>query len=177
LFADLLSMTESQDQPAGLYWRERLLRAPAAVLRRTGMGAWSWAGEVLGHTADHRQWLAAVEARARLRLTAKAAFETCNVILAPCVGVAPFAHQPGGRALRSSDGRSIPYAALAHWSALASVCGLPATIVPAGFTHSGLPVGVQIIGPRGSDSRTLAVAQALDETIAGFTAPTRPQDL
>jgi Asp-tRNA(Asn)/Glu-tRNA(Gln) amidotransferase A subunit family amidase len=35
----------------------------------------------------------------------------------------------------------------------------------------GLPVGVQIIGPRGGDALTLAVAQAIDEQFGGFSAP------
>jgi len=32
-------------------------------------------------------------------------------------------------------------------------------------------VGVQIIGPRGADSRTLAVAQAIDENLRSFIPP------
>lgn len=49
----------------------------------------------------------------------------------------------------------------------------PATVVPAGLTVSGLPVGVQVIGPRGGDLKTLAVARALDEQVRGFVAPPR----
>ena len=36
---------------------------------------------------------------------------------------------------------------------------------------SGLPVGVQIIGPHGGDARTLAVAQAVEDEISGFVPP------
>jgi Asp-tRNA(Asn)/Glu-tRNA(Gln) amidotransferase A subunit family amidase len=35
-----------------------------------------------------------------------------------------------------------------------------------------MPVGVQLIGPSGGDARTLAVAQAIDENVRGFVAPT-----
>ena len=73
--------------------------------------------------------------------------------------------------MRRADGRSLPYGALMDWSALASVCGLPATVVPAGRTPQGLPVGVQIVGGRGADSKTLAVAQAIEENLLGFTPP------
>ncbi len=43
----------------------------------------------------------------------------------------------------------------------ASLAGLPAISVPAGNTESGLPVGVQLIGPRKSDATLLAVARGV----------------
>jgi amidase len=43
--------------------------------------------------------------------------------------------------------------------------------MPIGLSTQGLPVGVQIIGPRGGDSKTLAVAQAIEEQLGGFRAP------
>ena len=41
----------------------------------------------------------------------------------------------------------------------ASLAGLPAISVPAGTTDNGLPVGVQLIGPRKSDATLLALAR------------------
>jgi len=41
----------------------------------------------------------------------------------------------------------------------ASLAGLPAVSVPAGKTEAGLPVGVQLIGPRRSDATLLALAR------------------
>jgi aspartyl-tRNA(Asn)/glutamyl-tRNA(Gln) amidotransferase subunit A len=44
---------------------------------------------------------------------------------------------------------------------LASLCGLPACSVPAGYDRGGLPVGVQVIGPSGSDELVLDIAESL----------------
>lgn len=43
----------------------------------------------------------------------------------------------------------------------ASLAGLPAISVPAGLTDTGLPVGVQLIGPRTSDATLLAIAKGV----------------
>ena len=45
----------------------------------------------------------------------------------------------------------------------ASLAGLPAISVPAGQDKDGLPVGVQIIGPRQSDAKILAIAKSVEE--------------
>ena len=41
-----------------------------------------------------------------------------------------------------------------------SLTGLPAVAVPAGFGPQGLPTGLTLFGPRGSDARLLALAEA-----------------
>ena len=44
----------------------------------------------------------------------------------------------------------------------ASLAGMPAISVPAGLSESGLPIGVQLIGQRGSDAQLLAVAGSIE---------------
>lgn len=52
-----------------------------------------------------------------------------------------------------------------------SVAGLPGVTIPAGLTNSGLPVGIALDGPRGSDRRLLALAQSLEAALGRISAP------
>jgi Asp-tRNA(Asn)/Glu-tRNA(Gln) amidotransferase A subunit family amidase len=73
------------------------------------------------------------------------------------------------------DGRPIdPF--FDDWCAVylpANLTGMPATSVPAGFGDGGLPVGVQVMGPRWSDALTLRAAAAFEQVVpwAGFRPP------
>jgi aspartyl-tRNA(Asn)/glutamyl-tRNA(Gln) amidotransferase subunit A len=44
----------------------------------------------------------------------------------------------------------------------ANLVGIPSCAVPTGLTPAGLPVGMQIMGPRWSDARVLSVAAAYE---------------
>jgi aspartyl-tRNA(Asn)/glutamyl-tRNA(Gln) amidotransferase subunit A len=47
-----------------------------------------------------------------------------------------------------------------------NVWGLPAISVPCGFTQSGLPMGLQIIGPHGGEAKLLQLAHAYEQATA-----------
>ncbi|HEX7238554.1 MAG TPA: amidase [Gammaproteobacteria bacterium] len=44
-----------------------------------------------------------------------------------------------------------------------NVFGIPAISIPCGFTRAGLPIGMQIIGPRLGEARVLALAHAYEQ--------------
>lgn len=80
---------------------------------------------------------------------------------------------PGGILLTPTTGSSanrvdLPYEGIDTmvWTAPASLAGLPAVSLPAGLTEAGMPIGVQLIGPRGADLTALATATRLE--VAGI---------
>ena len=152
----------------------RRMRGLAVFLKSLGLPSPPWAQQVMAYTATHGEWLAANEVRVRIGERMKAVFAQVDVIIAPATPLCAFPHDHSPfnrRTLTLSDGSKIPYRSMLNWISLATGCGLPATAVPIGPLSNGLPFGVQIIGPRGGDSRTLAVAQAIEDAFGGFTAP------
>jgi amidase len=57
------------------------------------------------------------------------------------------------------------------WADPATTCGLPATAAPIDLSPSGLPIGVQIIGPYLEDRTTIAFAELLEREFGGFVPP------
>lgn len=44
-----------------------------------------------------------------------------------------------------------------------NVSGNPSIALPCGFTDSGLPVGMQLVGPRFGEAKLLAIAAAYED--------------
>ncbi|KAA1003872.1 indoleacetamide hydrolase [Paraburkholderia panacisoli] len=53
----------------------------------------------------------------------------------------------------------------------ASTSGIPGLSLPAGMSASGLPVGLELDGPLGSDRRLLAIGVAFEQCLGGLPAP------
>lgn len=173
-YQTLLGAVLGEDMPPAFIRNLERMRFFAQSAVKRGAGPLSNAVMTLAYTARHREWLAADAVRARLRHEIGGAFGKWDAILAPITPVPAFPHDKRPfqrRALKTSDGKQIPYNSLLTWISLATALHLPATAVPAGLTASGLPVGAQLIGPIGGDARTLAIAQAIDENVRGFVAP------
>jgi Asp-tRNA(Asn)/Glu-tRNA(Gln) amidotransferase A subunit family amidase len=64
-----------------------------------------------------------------------------------------------------------------HWLALAyavTLAGHPAVSLPVGLDGTGMPFGLQIVGPRGGDAYVLGVAASLEALLAGDARTARP---
>jgi amidase len=101
-------------------------------------------------------------------------FQTHDAFLLPNTFVPAFPHdhvEPREeRWLQTSEGPQ-PYLNLPFWVSFATLAGLPATSAPVGFTPSGLPVGIQIIGPYLEDATPIDLAGRLADLIGGFRLP------
>jgi amidase len=122
----------------------------------------------------HRQWLAANEARHRMRLAWAEFFTRHDLLLCPVAGTAALPHdQAGERHERTMlvNGKRVPVTDHLFWAGYSGVCYLPSTAAPCGFTPAGLPVGVQIVGPQYGDLTCLAFARLLEREFQGFVPP------
>lgn len=61
-----------------------------------------------------------------------------------------------------------------RFSFLATTTALPALSLPVGFTESGMPVGIQLIGPPRGEARLLRVARAVEEAVGFPVGPIDP---
>ncbi len=90
-------------------------------------------------------------------------FDEYDFLLCPSAQVPPFPIEQEW--VHSING--IELATYLDWMAVCwaiTVTGCPAISVPAGFTPAGLPIGVQIVGPRGQDRAVLEVAHAFEQS-------------
>jgi aspartyl-tRNA(Asn)/glutamyl-tRNA(Gln) amidotransferase subunit A len=82
-----------------------------------------------------------------------------GVLVTPTTPHSAFAHGTGAPATQ------------ADFTAPASIAGLPALAVPAGRDADGLPVSVQLVGPRGSEARLIALARRIEPALGGAIYP------
>jgi aspartyl-tRNA(Asn)/glutamyl-tRNA(Gln) amidotransferase subunit A len=100
---------------------------------------------------------AAVEsARRNLVNTMAVLFDEVDLLLTPMASVAPFAAE--GPMPTTVAGVEVHAGMSVVLGFLASLVNLPAISLPAGLTSDGLPVGLQVIGPRFAEDLVLAAA-------------------
>ena len=125
-------------------------------------------------TIRHRDWLLMSEQRELRRRNWGKFFNDYDIVLAPTAFIPAFEHIDGGNLYTRTlevDGATRPYADLIAWTTQFGYVYLPATVVPAGRTPSGLPVGLQIVGPFMGDRTTLEFGRLVESVTGGYKAP------
>jgi amidase len=170
LYMRLLASAKNVDTPPDRY-QEMQRSAAALAPGDDSLGAARTRGSVM----SHHDWLAADVARARLQQQWRLLFREWDVVLYPPASTPAFPHDhslPIDARRLEIDGKGYPfYDACFVWADPATTCGLPATAAPIELSPTGLPIGVQIIGPYLEDRTTIGFAELLEREFGGFAPP------
>ncbi len=117
-------------------------------------------------------YLGALERRDRFVTTWQAFFDDLDGLILPAAMTSAFTHRETGAPI-DIDGESVSYWENGRLVVLCNLTGQPGLVVPAGLDDGGLPIGIQIVGPRWSEMRLLEIAGALERAgiLPGFQAP------
>jgi amidase len=149
----ILGMQTLLDSAKPLETPERLERRTRSTLRTAGL--------MKGRAV---RW--AVRRQQAITTRTNRVFDELDLVLTPTLAQPPVqvGTWAGQGPLRTSRGvgKWCPYTSL--WNLI----GHPAASIPAGFTDSGLPVGVQLLGPSNAEPALIAVASQLQNEL-GWT--------
>ena len=110
----------------------------------------------------------------RLYKRVLAFFKEVDVLICPAASVSPFPHSQ--LFVEEINGERMPtymrWLAIAYAPTMALCC---AAALPCGVDRLGMPFGIQVIGPNGSDARVLEMAHALEQVLAGDELTARPK--
>ena len=128
----------------------------------------------LGYKLKPEQIFKAMHAKSALYFKMQEFLSTWDVLACPVVGLE--AQDVEIEYPTSVNGK--PMADYIDWlrfAFLATTTGLPALSLPVGFTKSGMPVGLQLIGPPRGEAKLLAVARAVEVAVKFPTTPIDPR--
>jgi amidase len=101
-------------------------------------------------------------------------FDDYDLLICPAAASAAFPHDHVGERWERTievNGHRVPTTDQLFWAGYSGMAYLPSTVAPAGFTKSGLPVGVQIIGPQYGDRTCIQMVRLLEREYQGFVPP------
>jgi amidase len=171
IYVELLTAFSAADLPPDAYQRAAVT-AQSLPPDASSVAAFLMRGRVL----SHRDWLLASRRRNALRQQWRDLFREFDVVLCPAMPTPAFPHDhsPIEERRLDIDGKPIPYEDQFAWASIATLTGLPATVAPIGLSETGLPIGVQILGPYLEDRTTIAFAGLIEREFGGFVPPPSP---
>ena len=127
----------------------------------------------LGLEASASDFMIMCAQREEFRQAYRDFFPDWDVLLAPITIVPAFPHTDIPMSERRLDvnGQTVRYGHQIVYPAVATLCGQPATAFPVGLTGSGLPIGLQAIGPYLEDRTPMRFAALVGQEFGGFSPP------
>lgn len=116
------------------------------------------------------RWFEALARRDQSILAWDRFFESWDALLCPVAMTTAFPHCEPGTPIKV-DGKEQSYWLLAAYGAVFNYSGHPALSMPCGQDRDGLPIGLQLVGKRWSESRLLGIAAAIEPLTGGFRRP------
>ena len=116
------------------------------------------------------RWFEALARRDKSILAWDRFFESRDVLLCPVAMTTAFPHCEPGTPIKV-DGKEQSYWLLPAYGAVFNHSGHPALSMPCGQNRDGLPIGLQLVGKRWSESRLLGIAAAIEPLTGGFRRP------
>jgi amidase len=169
LYIEMLRATTSAriDTATMQQWRAEAKRLPSEDTSYYALMA-------RGNAMLHRDFLIANEQRQRMRRAWAMFFRDWDVFLCPAAASPAQPHDHAGERWERTmevNGHRVPSTDQMFWAGISCFFLLPASVAPLGFTPSGLPIGVQIVGPQFGDRTTIAFARLMEQSWQGFVAP------
>jgi Asp-tRNA(Asn)/Glu-tRNA(Gln) amidotransferase A subunit family amidase len=122
-----------------------------------------------GDEIPARDLFGALAAVQRLRSDVSASFENWDVIMTPSAAAQPWAAETGFPDI--IDGQKVGPRGHAIYTGWVNASGHPGITIPAGPDAAGLPIGVQLIGDRFSETMLLDLAAAHEAAGPGWHFP------
>ncbi|MEH2159280.1 amidase [Nostoc sp.] len=125
----------------------------------------------LTQTEQQQRYITALTERETLIANMEGFLSDWDVWLCPVVPVPAFTHRQPGEPIEV-DGQEFSYLeAIGAYTAIFNLTGNPALVLPFTQSQEGLPIGVQIVGRRGSDMKLLEIAEKLIQVTGFFQRP------
>lgn len=175
--AEALRGAAAEVRPASAFWNPEEVNSLFATVVSTGVARVvrrhaGWEARVTpiirglaeaGMAIPGSAYLDALDRIAALRMSCAAAFQDLDAIVTPASATLPW---PIGRPFPDTiSGVAAGPRAGGVFSVVVNMLGLPAVALPGPLSPEGLPAGVQLIGPFGSDAPLLSVASLLEQAL------------
>jgi Asp-tRNA(Asn)/Glu-tRNA(Gln) amidotransferase A subunit family amidase len=137
-----------------------MLRGREAELSPVLQQFMSWTASEPAHSGESllSTWLRRDDVRERILRQ----MQQHPILLCPTTAIPAFRH---GEREWQVEGKTVKYLDAWSYCEWFNLLGLPAAVIPMGFSEEGLPIGVQIVGRPWEEELVLAVAAALERAI------------